>query len=169
LFGVSFAGSVLPQVTGCLEAFAGAQSAAYPALEAIYRDFTDDEKKETAEIVEGKSETLQRRGSSAPLPRYSINSTAATGHKHKLRGNLRFENVSFAYPSRLETLVFDGFTLDVPAGSTVALVGPSGQGKSTVVQVRVNDTTNLSRLLYSHPLMHLHDSFPFYRLITTAY
>jgi ABC-type multidrug transport system fused ATPase/permease subunit len=144
LFGVSFAGSVLPQITGCLEAFAGARSAAYPALEAIYRDIAHDKGKETAEVMEEKSQALQRRGSSAPLPKYTIDSTAATGRNHKVKGNLCFENVSFAYPSRLETLVFDGFTLDVPAGNTVALVGASGGGKSTVVQVSRIRSTALS-------------------------
>lgn len=39
----------------------------------------------------------------------------------------------FAYPSRPDVRVFDGFNLRVDAGSTVALVGQSGSGKSTVI------------------------------------
>jgi len=50
-------------------------------------------------------------------------------------GALRFEHVSFRYPTRRETVALDDFTLDVAAGETVALVGPSGAGKSTVFQL----------------------------------
>ncbi len=49
--------------------------------------------------------------------------------------SIRFEAVSFHYPSRPDTRSLDGFTLDVDAGETVALVGPSGAGKSTVFQL----------------------------------
>ncbi len=50
-------------------------------------------------------------------------------------GSIRFEAVSFAYPSRPDTLAIDAFSLDVSPGETVALVGPSGAGKSTIVQL----------------------------------
>lgn len=45
------------------------------------------------------------------------------------------EGVDFAYPTRRAARVFDGIDLDVPAGKVVALVGSSGSGKSTVVQL----------------------------------
>ncbi|KAL8185911.1 UNVERIFIED_CONTAM: ATP-binding cassette sub- B member 10, mitochondrial [Gekko kuhli] len=51
------------------------------------------------------------------------------------RGALEFRNIQFAYPTRPETLVFQDFTLTIPAGSVMALVGPSGSGKSTVVSL----------------------------------
>lgn len=49
-----------------------------------------------------------------------------------LRGEIRFDDVSFHYPSRPDLPALDDFTLTVAPGETVALVGPSGAGKSTV-------------------------------------
>ncbi|MEY8840837.1 ATP-binding cassette domain-containing protein, partial [Cribrihabitans sp. XS_ASV171] len=46
-----------------------------------------------------------------------------------------FENVTFRYPSRPETLALDSLTLSVEPGETVAFVGPSGAGKTTVIQM----------------------------------
>ena len=48
---------------------------------------------------------------------------------------VRFENLSFHYPSRPLQEALSGFSLDIPAGQTVAIVGPSGAGKSTVFQL----------------------------------
>ncbi|HET6827282.1 MAG TPA: ABC transporter transmembrane domain-containing protein, partial [Ramlibacter sp.] len=49
-----------------------------------------------------------------------------------VKGEIRFDNVSFHYPSRPDLPALDGFDLAVEPGETVALVGPSGAGKSTV-------------------------------------
>jgi ATP-binding cassette subfamily B protein/subfamily B ATP-binding cassette protein MsbA len=48
----------------------------------------------------------------------------------RARGDVRFENVTFGYES--DRPVLSGVTLDLPAGSTLAVVGPSGVGKSTL-------------------------------------
>ena len=53
----------------------------------------------------------------------------------KPRGAVRFDNVTFRYPSRPDFKALNGFNLDVAAGEAVALVGPSGAGKSTVFQL----------------------------------
>jgi ATP-binding cassette subfamily B protein len=50
-------------------------------------------------------------------------------------GELRFEGVSFAYPSRPGQLVLRNIELHVPAGSRVALVGDTGAGKSTIANL----------------------------------
>jgi ATP-binding cassette subfamily B protein len=52
-----------------------------------------------------------------------------------VRGAIAFEGVSFRYPARPETPALDGFDLQVAPGETVALVGPSGAGKTTVLQL----------------------------------
>ncbi|MEO8813274.1 MAG: ABC transporter transmembrane domain-containing protein [Caulobacteraceae bacterium] len=57
-----------------------------------------------------------------PLPRPAI-------------GEVRFENVRFAYPGRGQCPALDGFTLTARPGERVALVGPSGAGKSTVLRL----------------------------------
>ncbi|CAI0455747.1 unnamed protein product [Linum tenue] len=50
-----------------------------------------------------------------------------------VRGEVELRNVQFAYPSRPESIIFRDFCLKVPSGKTVALVGGSGSGKSTVI------------------------------------
>ncbi len=49
-----------------------------------------------------------------------------------VRGNVSFDNVSFRYPARPDDLALDEFSLEVKTGETVAIVGPSGAGKTTV-------------------------------------
>lgn len=47
--------------------------------------------------------------------------------------NIRFDKVTFAYPSRPKVAVLKGLSLEFEAGKTTAIVGPSGCGKSTIV------------------------------------
>jgi len=51
------------------------------------------------------------------------------------RGEIVFEDVSFHYPSRPETAALDQLRLSIRPGETVALVGPSGAGKTTIIQL----------------------------------
>jgi ATP-binding cassette subfamily B protein len=52
-----------------------------------------------------------------------------------VRGSITFKAVTFFYPSRLNMAALDSFNLDIKAGETIALVGPSGAGKTTVFQL----------------------------------
>ncbi|PON59409.1 ABC transporter [Parasponia andersonii] len=50
-------------------------------------------------------------------------------------GQIEFKEVNFSYPSRPESVIFKKFSLTIPAGKTVALVGASGSGKSTALSL----------------------------------
>ncbi|KAL6634179.1 hypothetical protein ACP70R_026850 [Stipagrostis hirtigluma subsp. patula] len=63
-----------------------------------------------------------------------IDSESDTGEElAHVVGEVEFKNVDFCYPSRQDSPVLVGFSLCVPAGRTVALVGRSGSGKSTAI------------------------------------
>ncbi|KAI6687427.1 hypothetical protein NL676_024255 [Syzygium grande] len=53
--------------------------------------------------------------------------------KRGLKGQVELRNVFFAYPARPDQMIFNGLSLKVQAGKTVALVGQSGSGKSTII------------------------------------
>ncbi|XP_073533888.1 ATP-binding cassette sub-family B member 5-like isoform X1 [Phyllobates terribilis] len=66
----------------------------------------------------------------------AINSFSTEGYKpDNIKGNVEFKNVHFCYPSRPKVQVLKGFNIKVKPGQTVALVGQSGCGKSTTVQL----------------------------------
>ncbi|MBC7922269.1 MAG: ATP-binding cassette domain-containing protein [Ferruginibacter sp.] len=72
------------------------------------------------EILQEPSE-VEVQGEPQPIPR--------------IAGDIAFHQVRFAYPSRPDVEVLKGVSLNVPAGRKIALVGYSGAGKSTIVQL----------------------------------
>ncbi|XP_076869033.1 ATP-dependent translocase ABCB1 isoform X1 [Brachyhypopomus gauderio] len=66
----------------------------------------------------------------------SIDSFSDQGYKPDVvKGNIEFRNIHFTYPSRQDVKVLCGMNLRVSCGQTIALVGSSGCGKSTTVQL----------------------------------
>ncbi|XP_066903793.1 ATP-dependent translocase ABCB1 [Halyomorpha halys] len=55
--------------------------------------------------------------------------------KPEISGNIRFQDVMFSYPTRKEVKVLKKLNLQIEAGKTVALVGDSGCGKSTIISL----------------------------------
>ncbi|KAJ4145642.1 hypothetical protein LMH87_004486 [Akanthomyces muscarius] len=51
------------------------------------------------------------------------------------QGPIKFSNVTFAYPTRPAVKIFNGLDFEIPSGSNVCVVGPSGGGKSTVASL----------------------------------
>lgn len=52
-----------------------------------------------------------------------------------LGADIRFENINFAYPTRIEQNILTNLDLVIPGGKILAVVGPSGSGKSTVASL----------------------------------
>ena len=50
-------------------------------------------------------------------------------------GYVELCNVCFSYPSRPDLVIFNNFNLEIPSGKSMALVGGSGSGKSTVISL----------------------------------
>jgi len=53
----------------------------------------------------------------------------------QVSGDISLKNIKFAYPARPDKKVCNGYSLEIAAGTTVALVGASGSGKSTIIQL----------------------------------
>lgn len=74
-------------------------------------------------------------GVNAPLADTALSAGGSSGPLRNFRGEVRFESISFAYPSRPDVLVLNEVSFTLEAGRTTALVGPSGSGKSTIVNL----------------------------------
>ncbi|XP_040208744.1 ATP-dependent translocase ABCB1-like isoform X2 [Rana temporaria] len=87
-----------------------------------------------------------------------IDSFSREGYKpDNIIGNIEFRNVHFSYPSRMTVQVLKGLNLTVKSGQTVALVGQSGCGKSTTVQLlqRLYDPQDGEILVDGHDIRSL--------------
>ncbi|GAB2282087.1 ABC transporter B member 11, variant 3 [Dionaea muscipula] len=95
----------LPQATPCMSSFAAGQAAAYKMFETIKRKPTIDPYDSTGKVFDD------------------------------IHGDIELRDVSFTYPARPDEHIFCGFSLVIPGGTTAALVGQSGSGKSTVISL----------------------------------
>lgn len=75
----------------------------------------------------------------------------------RLSGDVVFQNLKFAYPTRKDVQILDNFNLRVQSGSSMAIVGPSGSGKSTLalLLLRLYDPDHGSILLDGYDLRKL--------------
>jgi ABC transporter fused permease/ATP-binding protein len=64
-----------------------------------------------------------------------INSTQNASSVHKIKGNVTFKNVAFSYHSRKEIKVLKDVSFTANYGQKIAIVGPSGTGKSTIASL----------------------------------
>ena len=64
-----------------------------------------------------------------------VDLTHDTVETHKIEGNISFKDVHFTYPTRTDIPILKGISLDIKAGQKIALVGSSGAGKSTIIQL----------------------------------
>ncbi|ETV98506.1 hypothetical protein H310_08645 [Aphanomyces invadans] len=104
-FCVGMGSMALGHAGPSIQAFVTARSAAYDIFQLIHRE---------SKIDASSSQGAELRN---------------------VAGHLKFENVYFAYPSRPDVVIFRGVSLEVPAGQTIAVVGSSGCGKSTIVSL----------------------------------
>ncbi|KAF0923152.1 hypothetical protein E2562_003366 [Oryza meyeriana var. granulata] len=105
IFAVLTGSLALGQASPSMKAFAGGQAAAYKMFETIDRE--------------------------PEIDAYSI-----TGRElDDIQGDIEFRNVYFSYPTRPNEQIFRGFSIAIQSGTTVALVGQSGSGKSTVISL----------------------------------
>ncbi|XP_029049800.1 ATP-binding cassette sub-family B member 10, mitochondrial [Osmia bicornis bicornis] len=81
--------------------------------------------------------------------------------ENQLSGDIQFQNVSFAYPTRKNAWILRNFTLNVPKCMVIAIVGSSGCGKSTVASLllRLYDPNSGCILLDNHDLRSLDPSW----------
>ncbi|KAI8562857.1 hypothetical protein RHMOL_Rhmol03G0068100 [Rhododendron molle] len=95
----------LGQASPCVTAFSAGQAAAFMMFETITR-------KPEIDIYDNEGKKL-----------------------HDICGDIELRDVYFSYPARPDEQIFNGFSLSIPSGMTVAMVGQSGSGKSTVISL----------------------------------
>ncbi len=88
----------------------------------------------------------------APLPSFRSAEEPAPKPATAIQGDIRFQGLTFAYPN--QPTVLHDIDLRIPAGSSLAIVGPTGSGKSTLVNLipRIYDAPEGSVLVDNKPV-----------------
>lgn len=85
-----------------------------------------------ARLVEAQSTRKSDEGTTTPSTETPSSSEHGSSDDISITADssalIQFDNVHFVYPTRPDAVVFDGLTLSVRSGETLALVGPSGSG-----------------------------------------
>jgi ATP-binding cassette, subfamily B (MDR/TAP), member 1 len=153
MLGVAFAAQGISQVGNFLETFSSGRAAVHSALKAInrkpgepeeiiYHD-PEDDKDDSSMSKTSQSVTTNDADLETPegrikaiLPKYEIDASSDRGKKPKdVQGEICFRDVKFHYPTRPGHAILKGLSVDIPSGKTIAFVGPSGGGKSTIVKL----------------------------------
>jgi ATP-binding cassette subfamily B protein len=103
--------------------YGGLLAGAFGALSEVYGDLLR---------AAGASERLNELLTAEPEIKAPANPVALPV---PAEGRLRFDNVTFHYPTRKDASALDGFSLEVRANERLAVVGPSGAGKTTIFQL----------------------------------
>lgn len=139
MLGVAFAAQGMSQLANSMEALSSARSACAQAMVAIDRKLGSEATVVTKKVSSkkdggGEDGDENELEETYTLPKYEIDSSSHHGLRpHVTEGEVIFKDVDFAYPTRPDNLIFNKFNLKIPSGKTVALVGPSGGGKSTTI------------------------------------
>mmetsp|Transcript_3600 Transcript_3600/g.7957 ORF Transcript_3600/g.7957 Transcript_3600/m.7957 type:complete len:1436 (+) Transcript_3600:181-4488(+) len=97
---------------------------------------SSDGEKEDLSLDSMETTHHKKRIPASKMPPYRIDCSSESGLKPTLcNGTIKFSNVTFSYPSRPQAKVLDGLSLHVESGKTVALVGKSGCGKSSIMNL----------------------------------
>jgi ABC-type multidrug transport system fused ATPase/permease subunit len=77
--------------------------------------------------------------------------------KPDITGEITFENVTFSYPQRKDITVLNGISFDAQSNHTIALVGSSGSGKSTIASLLLNyyDIASGNILIDGNPIKEI--------------
>ncbi|MFH1890648.1 MAG: ATP-binding cassette domain-containing protein [Candidatus Kuenenbacteria bacterium] len=110
---------------GSLVFFISLSETAYHALFRISRTY--DRLIESSTGVQRITSLLSEKTSIKNNPKIKI--------KGKLMGKIEFKNVSFSYQSQSKTKILKNINITISPGETIALIGPSGGGKSTIVKL----------------------------------